>query len=70
MVCSCPLVVLALQFPGWCMPRSASIRVIAQPAWAIKQSEMAATCAGFGDSQGMPSCESRLAVSRAGPGAT
>ena len=39
------------------------------PTGAIKQSEMAATCAGLGDSQVKPSCESRLAAARARPGA-
>ena len=39
------------------------------PAWAIKQSEMAATCPGLGDSQAKPSCESRLAAASARPGA-
>ena len=32
------------------------------PAWAIKQSEIVATCAGFRDSQVKPTCESRLAA--------
>ena len=32
------------------------------PAWAIKQSEMASTCVGLGDSQVKPSYESRLAA--------
>ena len=40
------------------------------PAWSIKQSEMAATCAGLGDSQVKPTCESRLTTASAGPGAT
>ena len=40
-----------------------------QPAWAIKQSEMAATCVGLGDFQAKPSCESRLAAASARPGA-
>ena len=38
------------------------------PALAIKQSEMAAICAGLGDSQAKPSCESRLAAASVGPG--
>ena len=33
--------------------------------WAIKQSEVAATCAGLGDSQMRPSCECDLAAARA-----
>ena len=37
--------------------------------WAIKQSEMTVTCAGFGDSQAKASCESRLAAASAGPAA-
>ena len=70
MVYSCPLGVLALGFPGWCKPRSAPTCVFppGHPAWAIKQFEMAATCAGLGDSQVKPSCESRLAAASAGPG--
>ena len=32
---------------------------------AIKQSEMAITCAGLGDFQGKTSCESRLAAASA-----
>ena len=40
------------------------------PARAIKQSEMAATCAWLGDSQAKPSCESRLAAANGGRGAT
>ena len=39
------------------------------PVWVIKQSEMAATCAGLGDSQTKPRCECRLAAASAGPGA-
>ena len=39
------------------------------PAGAIKQSEMAATCAGLGDTQAKPSCESRLAAASVEPGA-
>ena len=39
-------------------------------AIAIKQSEMAATCAGFGDSQAKPSGKFSLAAASAGPGAT
>ena len=39
------------------------------PTWAIKQSEMAATCAGLRDSQAKPSCESRLAAASFRPGA-
>ena len=35
----------------------------------IKQSEMAAICAGLGGSQVKPSCESKLAAASAGPGA-
>ena len=38
------------------------------PAWPIKQSEMAATCSGLGDSQAKPSYESRLAAINVGPG--
>ena len=34
-------------------------------AWAIKQSEMAATCAELGDSQAKPNCESSLAAASA-----
>ena len=34
---------------------------------AIKQSEMAATCAGLGDSEVKPSGESRLAAAHARP---
>ena len=40
-----------------------------QPASTVNQSEMAATCAGLGDSQVKPSCESRLVAASAGPGA-
>ena len=40
------------------------------PVCAIKQSEMAATCDGLGDSQVKPSCESRLAAARCRAGAT
>ena len=36
------------------------------PALAIKQSEMAATCAGLGDFQAKPSCETKLAAAGAG----
>ena len=35
------------------------------PAGAIKQSEMATTCAGLGDSQVKPSCDSNLGAARA-----
>ena len=42
---------------------------LGHPAGAIKQSEMAAACAELGDSQGKPSCESRLAAASPGPGA-
>ena len=38
-------------------------------AWGIKQSEKAATCAGLGDSQAKPSCESRLDAASARLGA-
>ena len=38
------------------------------PARAIKPSEMAATCAGLGDSQVKPSCESRLVAASDGLG--
>ena len=38
-------------------------------AWAIKWSEVAATCAVLGGSQAKLSCESRLAVASARPGA-
>ena len=38
-------------------------------ACVIKQSEMVTTCAGLGDSQAKPSCESRLAAASAVPGA-
>ena len=37
------------------------------PAWAVKQSEMAATCARLRDSQEKPSCESRLVAASARP---
>ena len=37
-------------------------------AWAIKQSEMAATCAWLGDSQAKLRCESRLTAASAGSG--
>ena len=40
------------------------------PARDVKQSEMPATCAGLGDYQMKPSCESRLSAASAGPGAT
>ena len=40
------------------------------PASAIKQCEMSATCAGLGDSQAKLSCESKLAAASARPGAT
>ena len=40
------------------------------PACAIDQSEMVATCAGLGDSQAKPNCESRLAAASAMHGAT
>ena len=40
------------------------------PSWAINQSEMAATCAGLGDSQAKPNSESRLAAASAMPEAT
>ena len=36
----------------------------------IKQPEMAVTCAGLGDSQAKPSCESRVATASARSGAT
>ena len=39
-------------------------------ASAIKQSEMAASCAGLEDSQAKPSCESRLVAPSARSGAT
>ena len=38
------------------------------PYLNYKEFEMAATCAGLGDSQGKPSCDSRLAASSAVPG--
>ena len=71
MVHSCPLGVQALGFPEWYRPKSAPTCVFVQVhlAWAIKQSEMAVTCAGLGDSQVKPSCESRLAAASARPGA-
>ena len=68
MVCSCPLSVLALGFPGWCRPRSAPTCVLPRAALP-EQSEMAATCAGLGDSQVKPSCETNLAAASAQPGA-
>ena len=40
------------------------------PARAIKQSEMAAICAGLGETQMKHGCESRLAAAHAGTGAT
>ena len=33
-------------------------------AWAVKQSEMAANCAGLGDSQAKPNCDSNLAAAK------
>ena len=38
---------------------------LGHPAWALKLSEMAATCAGFGDSQLKSSCDYNLAAPRA-----
>ena len=38
------------------------------PASGIKQSEMAATCAGLGDSQAKTNYESKLVAARARPG--
>ena len=34
----------------------------------LKQSELAATCAGLGESQAKPSCDSNLAAASARPG--
>ena len=62
MVCSCPLDALTLGFPGWYRPRSAATSVFPSATLTdLKQFEMAATCAGLGDSQVKPSCEYRLA---------
>ena len=71
MVCSCPLdaqvsgvsqVVQAKVSPHLCFAQI-------HPARAVEQSEMAANCAGLGDSQAKITCESRLAAAIAGPGA-
>ena len=42
---------------------------LGHPAGAIKQSEMAASCAVLRDSQVRPCCESRLVAASARPGA-
>ena len=42
---------------------------LGHPAGAIKESEMAATCAGLVDSPVKPSCESRLVAASVGSGA-
>ena len=39
------------------------------PSLSYKASERAAICAGLGDSQVKPSCESKLAAANIGPGA-
>ena len=71
-VCSCPLGVQVQGFPQVVQAKVNPHLCSAQgpPCTAIKQSEMAATCAGLGDSQGMPKCESRQAAASARPGAT
>ena len=58
-----PWVVQAMVTPHLCFAQS-------HPAWAIKQSEKAANCAGLGASQAKPRCESRLAAASSRPGAT
>ena len=68
MVCSYLLGVIVLGFPGWCRPRSAATSVFPSATLTdLKQFEMAATCAGLGDSQAKPSCEHRLAAASARP---
>ena len=53
-------VVQGMVSPNLCFVRG-------HPAWAIKQSENTATCAGLGDSKVKLSCEYRLAAASAGP---
>ena len=68
MVCSCPLGVLVLGFPRWCRPAPTCVLPGAS-FLSLKQSEVAATCSGLGDSQAKPSCETKLAAASAGSGA-
>ena len=72
MVCNCTLGVQALGFPGWCRLRSAPTCVLPGATLHKLQSnlQMAATCAGLGDTQAMPICACRLAAASANPGAT
>ena len=71
MVCSCPLGVQALGFPGWYKPSSAPTRVLPRATLHDLQSnlQMAPACVGLGGSQAKPSCEPRLADASARPGA-
>ena len=72
MVCNCPLDGHTLGLPRMIQAKVSPNLSFSQGhcAWAIKQSEMAATCAGFGDSQAKPSGKFSLAAASAGPGAT
>ena len=70
MVYSCPLGVQALGF-SWVVQSNVSPQlcfVWGHLAWAIRQSEMTATCAGPGDSQAKPQYEYRLVAVHAGLG--